>query len=244
MSRIVEYTKDIFIGCYEIITDKKGYKRSMFVNQIYFFGALSLSMVLVVSFFLGLVLTLQFVPELGRFGAETLTGGMVMVSLAREVSPVVISIMIAGRMGSAMAAELGSMNITNQIDSLKLMAVNPIRYLVAPKVLSSIIMLPFLTMISIFAGGLGSYIMAVFFYDISYGAYLEKASEMFRQMDVIGGVSKTIAFGFVISFISCYKGIFLRGSSTEVSRATTDSVAYSIVAIIVVNLFLSYLIFS
>lgn len=238
------FTRDIFSGIYKIISGKHDYMTKMFVDQIYFFGSLSFPMTVIVSFFIGLVLTLQLIPELGKFGAQSMTGGLVMVSISREIAPVLTSVMIAGRMGSAMASELGSMNITDQIASLNLMGLSPVEYLVSPRILSSLIMLPFLTMISIFVSGVAGYLMAVFFYGLSWGTYLERIASMLKPMDVIGGIFKTIFFGFGISFVACYKGIFLKGRSSEVGRATTDSVAFGIITIIVLNLLFSFLIFS
>ena len=237
------FAKSVFTGMFKLVFGNQNYMKKMFVEQLYFFGALSFPMVAIVSFFLGLVLTLQLIPELGKFGSEIMTGGLVMVSVAREVSPVVISFMTAGRMGSAMAAELGSMKITDQIDALKLMAVDPVEYLVSPRILSSIIMLPFLTMLSIFSSGLASYIMAVGFYGLSWGEYLARISIMLQPKDVIGGVLKTVFFGFSLSYIACRKGMELRGRSSEIGKATTDSVAAAIMSIIIINLVLSYMIF-
>jgi phospholipid/cholesterol/gamma-HCH transport system permease protein len=244
VEQIKKYTVDIFVGIFKIFKDNKGYRRSFFINEVFSYGARSLPMVLIVSFFLGLSLTMQLIPELEKFGASAITGGLVMVPVVRELAPVIMSIIIAGRIGSSMAAELGSMNITNQIDSLTLMAVNPVSYLVSPKVLSSIIMLPSLVIISIIVIGFGSYIVFTSFFSMDSGTYISSVSNMLKVGDVFGSLFKSVCFGFVIAYISCYRGLFLKGRSSEIGQATTDSVAFSIISILMVNLFLSYLIFA
>lgn len=244
LERHINFSKNIYKGIIKIVRRKNRFLNRIFIEQLYYFGALSFPMVAIVSFFLGLVLTFQLIPELRKFGSESVAGGLIMVSVSREVAPVIVSIMISGRMGSSMAAELGSMKITDQIDALKLMGANPIRYLVSPRVLSGAIMMPFLTAISIFMVALASYILAVGVYGIGWGAFLSRISLMMGPGDILGGIFKTIFFGIGITYVSCYLGISLKGRSAEVGKATTNSVAVSIILIIVLNMLLSYFIFK
>ncbi len=244
VERHINFSRNIFKGVIKIVKRKNKFLNKIFVEQLYLFGALSFPMVAIVSFFLGVVLTFQLVPELRRFGSESVTGGLIMIAAAREVAPVLVSIMIAGRMGSSMAAELGSMKITDQIDALKLMGANPIRYLVSPRVLSGAIMMPFLTAISIFMIAFASYILAVEVYGIAWGTFLTRISAIMGPKDVIGGVFKSIFFGIGITYVSCYLGITLKGRSTEVGKATTSSVAISIILVIFLDMILSYIIFK
>ena len=244
VERHINFSRNIIKGVIKIVKRKNKFLNKIFVEQLYLFGALSFPMVAIVSFFLGVVLTFQLVPELRRFGSESVTGGLIMIAAAREVAPVLVSIMIAGRMGSSMAAELGSMKITDQIDALKLMGANPIRYLVSPRVLSGAIMMPFLTAISIFMIAFASYILAVEVYGIAWGTFLTRISAIMGPKDVIGGVFKSIFFGIGITYVSCYLGITLKGRSTEVGKATTSSVAISIILVIFLDMILSYIIFK
>lgn len=244
MKEFIDYTKDIFKGINKIVkSDKKFYER-VFIDEIYSYGALSFPMIILVSFFFGLTMTMQMVPELIEYGSELVSGGLVMVPLARELGPLIIAIIISGRVGSAMTAELGSMNISNQIDSLSLMSINPVEFLVSPRVLASILMLPVLTLTCIVLGAIGSYIMAVYGFDLAWGEYINNTALMLKPYDIFGGLIKALFFGFVIAYIACYKGIFLKGRSQDIGRATTDSVAFSITVILLMNSLLSYILFS
>lgn len=244
MNEIIKYTKDIFVGMYEMFQEKSHYVREMLFDQTYYYGALSLPMVLVVSFFMGLTMTLQLILALSDKGTEVIAGGLVMAPVSKELGPVIMAIITAGRIGSSMTAELGSMNTTDQLDSLRLMAVNPIKYLVVPRILASVIMLPVLTILFIVTTGIGSFLMAVYGYGIAWGSYIQYLADMVNIHDVIGGLVKSIFFGFIVAYIACYKGVFLKGRSDEIGTATTDSVAFSIVAVLIMNLLLSYIIFA
>lgn len=240
----ISYIWGVTKGIWKIIFRKDNFINKIFSDQLYFFGVLSFPMVVIVSFLLGMVLTLQIINEMMVFGAESMTGSLVMVSISREVAPVVVSIMIAGRMGSAMAAELGSMKTGEQLSAFGLFGADPVEYFVAPRIFCSAIMLPILTIISIFMSGIASYVLATKFFDISSGAYLTRMSEMIHIKDLVGGVAKTSVFGFALALLSCDNGINIKGGSAEIGEATTDSVAQSIVAIVVLDLAFSFLLFA
>ena len=163
--------------------------------------------------------------------------------MTRELGPVLTSLMVTGRAGSAMAAEIGTMRVTEQIDALTVMALNPIKYLVAPRVVASFLMLPILTVISDFLGIIGGYIVGVKMLGINEGAFMNRIDKSVELADIYNGLVKAAVFGLILSVISCYKGYNTRGGAEGVGRATTEAVVLSSVTILISDYVLTSLMF-
>jgi phospholipid/cholesterol/gamma-HCH transport system permease protein len=222
---------------------RRPFKLNYVFRQMEFVGVNSVGVVIITGVFTGMVLALQSSYGFRKFGAEGLVGTTVALSMTRELGPVLTSLMVTGRAGSAMAAELGTMRVTEQIDALLVMALNPIKYLVVPRVLASFLMLPILTVISDFVGILGGYVVAVKMLGINEGAYINKMIKYLDLQDIYNGLIKAAFFGVIMSVISCYKGFYTSGGSEGVGRATTEAVVLSSVTILVSDYVLTSLMF-
>lgn len=237
----------VFYGMLGIVANlfsKNKLLKRTYVEQLYSFGVRSFPMVFIVAIFTGMVLIIQLVPEFKKFGAESFTGGAISLAISRELGPTLTAVIIAGRVGSAITAELGSMKVTEQIAALEVMAVNPIRYLVSPRIFSGIIMLPALTIIADFLGIFGGYMIGVHKMGLVSGVYMTNMQILMEPRDIFGGLVKSLFFGIIITAVACYKGMNVKGGSEGVGTATTDSVVLSIMLILIFNFFLSYFIFG
>lgn len=214
---------------------RRPFRPRLFFEQMEFVGVGSLPIVMLVGLFAGAVSALQAVLALAMFQQQRWVGFGVGISLARELAPVFTALMITARAGSAMATELGSMRITEQIDALTTFAVNPIQYLVTPRVVASILMLPVMTMVFNVVGLLGGYMVAIVFYNVDFG----QAAELYRfytdPSDYLQGFIKSIVFGLAMAVTACYQGFNVRGGAKEVGRATTRAVVASSVAVLVLD---------
>jgi phospholipid/cholesterol/gamma-HCH transport system permease protein len=190
-----------------------------------------------------MVLALQSYYGFRKFGAEGLVGTTVALSMTRELGPVLTSLMVTGRAGSAMAAELGSMRVTEQIDALTVMALNPIKYLVVPRVIASFLMFPVLTSISNFVGIIGGYLVGVKLLGINEGAFINKIIKYLDLEDIYNGLIKAAVFGIIMSVISCYKGFYTSGGAEGVGKSTTEAVVMSSVTILITDYVLTSLMF-
>ena len=177
------------------------------------------------------------------FGAETLVGSTVALALTRELGPVLTSLMVTGRAGSAMAAELGTMRVTEQIDALYVMAVNPIQYLVLPRLIAAVFMLPVLTVVGDFVGIVGGYVVGVRILDINEGIFIAKILEYMEFSDISMGLIKSSVFGLILSLIGCYKGFYTSGGAEGVGRATTEAVVTASVLILAADYILTAIMF-
>jgi phospholipid/cholesterol/gamma-HCH transport system permease protein len=222
---------------------RRPYKFDYIFKQMEFIGVRSLLVVLITGTFTGMVLALQSSYGFNKFGAEGLVGVIVTLSMTRELGPVLTSLMVTGRAGSAMAAEIGTMRVTEQIDALTVMAINPIKYLVAPRVVASFLMLPILTIISDFTGVIGGYIVGVKMLGINEGAFMNRIDKSVELGDIYNGLVKAAVFGLILSVISCYKGYNTRGGAEGVGRATTEAVVLSSVTILISDYVLTSLMF-
>ena len=220
----------------------------MILKQILFVGARSVLVIVIAGLFVGMVVALQFYDTLVRFGSISLLGSAVGLSLTRELGPVLTALMVIGRTGSAMCAEIGIMRIDNQIDALECMAIDPHRYLISPRILAGIICVPILTAIFIIVGIFGGYFVGVILFDISAGSYFQNMNDTILNRDLFMGFIKSIFFGLLIVWISCEKGFNLhldkRGiyGSEGVSRITTEAVVTSSISILFSDYLLSALI--
>jgi len=211
----------------------------LWFHQMNFVGVGSLFIVMLTGTFTGMVFALQTVSAFARFNAESLVGGAVALALTREMAPVLASMMVTARAGSAMAAELGTMKVTEQVDALVTMAVNPVQYLVVPRVIASTLMLPLLTVLFDFVGMLGAYAVAVYLMGVDEGAFVQNIEKYLQVSDIMTGIVKAGVFGFILSIISCYKGINTSGGARGVGEATTMAVVMSSVSIFIADYILT-----
>ena len=209
------------------------------LKQIHFIGVKSLFVIVLTGAFTGMVLGLQGYYSLRLFGAEALLGSAVALSIIRELGPVLSALMVTGRAGSAMTAEIGIMRITEQIDALDTMAVSPMQYLIAPKVLASVLIMPMLCSIFDLIGIYGGHLVGVELLGVSSGAYMSSMESSVEWKDVYGGFLKALSFGLIISWVCTYKGYNTTMSAEGVGTATTEAVVLSSVLILVWDYFLT-----
>jgi phospholipid/cholesterol/gamma-HCH transport system permease protein len=214
------------------------------IQQADLIGVGSLPIVVLTGFFTGAVLALQSSATLVKFGSLSLTGQLVSLSMVRELGPVLTSLMVAGRNASGMASELGSMKVTEQIDAMRALGTDPTKKLVTPRVVSSVVMLFFLTIISDLVGLAGGWIVALLMLGLNSYQYWNQAYQNLAAEDVTMGLVKPVIFGFIISTIGCYYGLSTKGGTQGVGRSTTQAVVAASVLILVVDFFITRLIMS
>ena len=224
------------------------YSLNLLLKQILFVGARSILVIIIAGLFVGMVIALQFYDTLVRFGSVSLLGSAVGLSLIRELGPVLTALMVIGRTGSAMCAEIGIMRVDNQIDALECMAIDPYRYLISPRILAGVFCVPILTAIFIVVGIFGGYFVGVILFDVSAGSYFQNMNDTILNRDLLMGFIKSIIFGLLIVWISCEKGFNLhldknRAYGSEgVSRITTEAVVIASITILFSDYLLSALI--
>jgi phospholipid/cholesterol/gamma-HCH transport system permease protein len=213
------------------------------ISQMAFIGAASLPIVLITVAFSGAVLALYMSQLVVRWGFGSYTGGVVGVSIAREIAPVLTAVVVAARSGSAIAAELGSMRVTEQIDALRALAVSPVRYLVVPRLVAAIVVLPALTALADVVGTFGGYVVAVV-NGVASGGFVSTLKSQVVPYDMTMGMIKTVFFGIVIVVVGAQQGMQTSGGATGVGKSTTNAVVISIVIIYILNFFLAYVMFG
>lgn len=248
---MVSYIKNIFssfvgVGAWALMcgrTLKTILKRppafSLILEQLYQIGVCSLPVVAITGFSTGLVLAAQSFYQLSDKGLASATGLFVGKGMLTEIGPLLTAFMVTGRVGSSMTAVLGTMHITEQIDALRVMSVNPLNYLVAPRVIGSALMLPLLTIFSAMMGIFGGYLISVFIFNMTPQGYFDPMPIYVTPFDFLVGIIKAFFFGLVISTISCYKGLTTTGGAQGVGRFTTDSVVISYSFILIINFLLT-----
>ena len=209
------------------------------IAQMDTIGVGSLSIILLTGFFTGGVLTVQTFPTLAFWGQQGQTGRLVAVALVRELGPVLTALMVTGRVGSAIAAELGSMTVSQQIDAMRALGTDPVRKLVAPRLLALIITLPLLTVLADVVGIGGGAFAATSLYGLSINEFLTSVREGITADDIIGGVIKPLCFALIIGTIACYKGLNTDGGTVGVGRSTTRAVVTASIVVIVADFFLA-----
>lgn len=229
----------VFIGRVVLSVIKKFPRWSLIRDQLYNIGVLSLSVVALTGFSTGLVLAAQSYYQLADKGLVSVTGLMVAKAMLTELGPVLTAFMITGRVGASMTAELGTMQVTEQIDAMKSMAVDPYNYLIGPRFLGGFVMFPLLTVFSIVMGVFGGYLISVYFFGIAPTVFWEPIPTYTTIFDVFVGLTKAIVFGFLITTICCYKGINATGGAAGVGESTTSAVVISYVIILFVNFLLT-----
>lgn len=215
------------------------YRARLLFKQMDFVGNQSLSIVVITGLFTGMVFAVQSDYAFGMFGARGLLGSTVMLAMTRELGPVLTALMVNGRVGSAMAAELGTMRVTEQVDALESMAIDPIQYLASPRVLASMIMVPILCATFDGVGALGVSWVATQQLGVNPGPFFDRMQWFVDVDDILGGMFKSMVFGFILSSIGCYRGYRARGGAEGVGQATTRAVVASGVIILVVDYFIS-----
>lgn len=214
-------------------------KVRLIIQHIKSIGVDSLSVVVLSGVFTGMVMGLQGYYSLRKFNAESFLGSAVALGLLRELGPVLSAFMVTGRTGSAMAAEIGMMRVTEQIDALYSMAINPIKYLVSPRIIAGLIAMPLLTAIFDVVGIYGAYMIGVGLLGVSSGSYFSGMESSVVFKDVYSGLLKSVSFGLIITWVCCYKGFHAPPMATGVSQATTESVVLSFVLILVWDYFMT-----
>ena len=213
------------------------------VRQMALLGADSLPIVLMTILCTGMVFSVQTAKEFVRLGAASTVGGIVAIAMARELVPVLVGVVVAGRIGAAIAAELGTMKVTEQIDALRVMAANPICYLVVPRFIAVVLMMPVLVVFANLIGNIGGWVVAHYYAGIGTFTYENSIRTLVEFYDVFGGMLKSCVFGAIISIVGCYKGLNAPNGAEGVGLATTASVVLSIILIFIFNYFLSILIY-
>jgi phospholipid/cholesterol/gamma-HCH transport system permease protein len=221
-------------------------KKPFYVNQYLFelehLGVNSLFVIILSSAAMGMIFALQMVEMLVDFQAEIGTGAAVAVALSREISPVITSLMLIAKNGSAMAAELGTMKVTEQIDALEAMSINPVHYLVLPKVAASIIVFPALTILANIIGSIGAYIISVYLYQVESAGYLNYLFDFHTPRDIYMGLIKSVAMGLIVSTICCFYGLNTTQGAKGVGDSATKAGVSSSVAILVADYLLTTII--
>lgn len=211
---------------------KKFPKRKNIFEQMVFTGVKSIAIVFFVALFTGIVIAMQSAYQLAKLGATIYVAAMVSVSMARELGPVLTALVVAGRVGAAITAEIGTMKVSEQIEALQTMALNPVRFLVVPRFLALVIMLPCLTIFSDIIGIMGGFLVGVYNIGLDPHRYLKVSFDFLVWKDVWTGLVKSLNFGVIISMVGCYMGLNTKGGAEGVGRATTLSVVTSFILII------------
>lgn len=217
------------------------YDIRLLAKQMDVIGLASLPVVLLVNMFVGMVFALNSFSGFARFGASDFTAPVVALAITREMAPVMTSLIVAGRAGSAMAAEIGTMRVTEQIDALWTLAVNPINYLVVPRLIAATLMLPLLTLFADAIGIWGGYLVSTAMMGQNAQVYIQGTWNSLIASDVIGGLFKASVFGFLLALVCCHFGFSTKGGAEGVGRSTTQSVVFSFVVILIADFFLTRL---
>lgn len=220
------------------------YEPRNIAKQMLEIGVKSLPVVLITAVFTGMVLALQTYTGFKRFGAEALVGSVVALSMTREMGPVLTGLIVTGRAGAAIAAELGTMRVTEQIDALETLATNPIKYLVVPRFIAGMIMLPALTVVADIVGIAGGYLVTTGLFGASSAVYWRRTWDYLETADIYNGLIKACFFGASMALISCYKGFYTTGGAEGVGKATTGAVVLSFMTILISDYFLSAWLFE
>jgi len=211
------------------------------LDQMDIIGVGSLPIVLLTGFFIGAVMVLQTAAQFERFGQTALTADVVSLALVRELGPSITGLLVAGRNASGMASELGSMIVTEQVDAMRAMGTDPVRKLVTPRVVATVLMLPLLTAMADFLGLIGGYLVSFFTLRLGAVTFWTRAIDILVFSDLMQGLTKPIVFGFIIATVGCYQGLNVKGGTQGVGRATTQAVVTASVIILVSNFFLTKL---
>ncbi len=229
----------LFLASVFAIAVRPPYRLRNIFKQIQFIGVRSLFVIILTAIFAGMVLALQGYYTLTRFGAEGLLGPAVALSIIRELGPVLSGLMVTGRAGSALAAELGIMRIREQVDALEVMGIAPLQFLIAPRIMAGLVSMPILTVIFDVIGILGGYLVAVQLLEMSSGVYFSGIESAVVMRDIVTGLIKAVSFGLIVTWVCTFKGYYARRGAEGVSQATTSAVVLSSVLILVCDYFIT-----
>jgi len=216
----------------------------LIAQQMIDIGYYSLPVVGLTAIFTGMVLALQTHTGFSRFAAEGAVATVVVLSMTRELGPVIAGLMVAGRIGASIAAEIGTMRVTDQIDAMSTLSTNPFNYLVVPRLLAGTAMLPVLVLVADIIGVFGGFLVSTYKLGFNPSAYLNQTSDYLRTDDVVSGLIKAAAFGFIVALMGCYHGYHSRGGAQGVGAATTYSVVSASIMILLCNYLLTAILFS
>lgn len=212
-------------------------------DQMYKIGVLSLPVVLLTGAATGMILAVQTYYQLHQLTIESVVGIIVGLSMTNELGPVLTALMVAGRVGASMSAELGTMKVTEQIDALYTLATSPVKYLIVPRFVASILLIPLLTVCSIFVGIIGGYMIGVYMLGINSTFFIKNLRDFTEVTDLANGIIKSLFFSLIIVLVGCYKGFTTEGGAEGVGKATTESVVISCISILIADFFLSLILF-
>ncbi len=218
-------------------------RRANIYKQMFEIGVLSLPVVLITGAFTGMVLAVQTYYQFHKITMETAVGIIVGLSMTNELGPVLTAVMVAGRVGAAMAAELGTMKVTEQIDALSTLAVDPVRHLIVPRFIACVALVPILTVFSIFIGIVGGWVVGVKMKGINSVFFIKNMMDFVKPSDLINGLVKSVVFAMIIAVISCFEGFNAEGGAEGVGKATTQAVVASAIVILISDFFLSIVLF-
>lgn len=216
----------------------------LFIKQLINMGFYSLPVVGLTTIFAGMVIALQSYSGFARFGAESAVASVVLISVTRELAPVLSALMVAGRIGAAMAAEIGTMRVTEQIDALTTLSTNPFKYLIAPRLWAGVIVLPLLVLIGDVIGIFGGYVVGVYKLGFNPANYINSTLQNMVSLDIVSGLVKAGVFGFIIALMGCYNGYKSKGGAQGVGEATTNAVVSASILILIFNYILTEVFFS
>lgn len=216
----------------------------LILRQVMTVGYYSLPVVGLTALFTGMVLALQIYIGSSRFNAESAVATIVVIGLTRELGPVLSGLMVAGRVASAMAAEIGTMRVTEQIDALTTLSTNPFKYLVVPRLVATTLCLPLLVVVADIIGVMGGYLVGIHKLGFNPASYLQNTFDYLKTMDVVSGLVKATVFGFLIALMGCYHGFHSKGGAQGVGKATTDSVVSASILILIANYFVTEMFFA
>ncbi|MCK5520169.1 MAG: ABC transporter permease [Candidatus Marinimicrobia bacterium] len=226
---------DIFTAAFFSMFNTKGRKKGSIINQAVILGVDAFGIIALLSFIIGVILAMQSAAQLRQFGAGIFVADLIAVSMVREMGPMMTAIIVAGRSGSAIASEIATMKVSEELDALKMMALDPVYYVIAPKFLALSYTMPMLVMISMVVGILGGLTIGITYLDLSVYAYILESFYFLTLEDLFVGLSKSVVFAWVIVIISSFFGLRAEGGSEGVGRSTTSSVVVSIFAVIVLD---------
>ncbi len=235
IKRVISFFLDILYWTFVGPFKGKFSRRQNVVHQMSFVGLRSIAIVFFVDIFTGIVMAMQMAYQLEKMGAVIYVASLVAISLCRELSPVLTALVVAGRAGSSIAAELGTMKVTEQIEALETMAINPVRFLVVPRFLALLVMLPALTILGNLSGIFGGFIIGTTSLSINPDLYMQTTFNYLALKDIYSGLIKSVVFGMIIALISCYEGLHTKGGAEGVGKATTRSVVISFILIILTD---------
>ncbi|MBN2013078.1 MlaE family lipid ABC transporter permease subunit [candidate division KSB1 bacterium] len=228
-------TADVFYWSVVGLVKKKGQRKGSFAQQSILIGVDALPIVGLISFLIGLILALQSAAQLRQFGANIFVADLIGIAMLREMGPIMTAIVVAGRSGSAIASEIATMVVTEEIDALKTMALNPVRYVIVPKFHGISLTMPLLTIFSDFLGILGGFVIGITYLQLSAQAFINELFTVLILKDILTGLFKSVVFAWLIVIIGCYNGLRVHGGAEGVGRATTASVVMSIFFVIVAD---------